>query len=104
MEWKLVPVEPTPAMIDAAGMGWIVKPDNLKKRLRVYDAMVSAAPTAPHDTITGDEARVFQNWGGMDGAVAFHLIERHANGWGDIGKMMAAWLEANRGHEKTPNV
>ena len=29
-----------------------------------------------------------QNWAGMDGAIAWHLIERHAEGWGDIGKMM----------------
>lgn len=36
-----------------------------------------------------------QNWAGMDGAIAWHLIERHAEGWGDIGKMMDEWLKAN---------
>lgn len=36
-----------------------------------------------------------QNWDGMDGAIAWHLIERHAEGWGDIGKMMDEWLKAN---------
>lgn len=40
--WALVPIQPTPAMIDAAGMGWIVSPANLSKRLRVYAAMVAA--------------------------------------------------------------
>ena len=32
----------------------------------------------------------------MDGATAFHLIERHAEGWNDVGTMMNAWLEANQ--------
>lgn len=35
-------------------------------------------------------------WRGMDGAVAWHLIERQADDWADIGRMMQAWLEANR--------
>jgi hypothetical protein len=36
-----------------------------------------------------------QQWKGMDGAIAFHLIERHADGWNDIRKMMEEWLSAN---------
>lgn len=36
-----------------------------------------------------------QNWEGMDGASAFQIIERHADGWADIGKMMQEWLDAN---------
>jgi len=36
-----------------------------------------------------------QNWAGMDGATAFHLIERHADGWGDVGHMMEQWRAAN---------
>jgi len=36
-----------------------------------------------------------QNWAGMDGAIAWHLIHRHADGWGDVGKMMDEWREAN---------
>jgi len=36
-----------------------------------------------------------QNWAGMDGATAFHLIERHADGWGDVGYMMEQWRAAN---------
>ena len=104
MKWKLVPVDPTPAMIDAAGMGWIVNPANLNKRLRIYAAMVDAAPPGPHDTMMVAEARSCQNWRGMDGATAFHLIDRHADGWGDACKMMSAWAEANRDDGKTPNV
>ncbi len=46
-------------------------------------------------TITAEEAREFQRWKGMDGATAYHLIERHADGWADVGVMMNAWLEAN---------
>ena len=40
-----------------------------------------------------------QNWRGMDGAIAFHLIERHADNWADAGKMMREWLDANRAIE-----
>ena len=36
-----------------------------------------------------------QKWAEMDGAIAFHLIERHADGWNDIRKMMEEWLSAN---------
>jgi hypothetical protein len=48
-----------------------------------------------NDTMTAEEARDSQRWAGMDGAIAWHLIDRHANGWADVGKMMEAWLEAN---------
>ncbi len=37
-----------------------------------------------------------QEWAGMDGAVAWHLIERHADSWSDVGKMMNAWLSSNK--------
>ena len=45
--------------------------------------------------MTDDEADKSQEWKGMDGAIAFHLIERHANNWHEIGVMMRAWLRAN---------
>ena len=48
------------------------------------------------DRMTPEEAQAFRNWKGMDRAVAFHLIERHANGWNQAGLMMEAWLEANK--------
>lgn len=46
-------------------------------------------------TITREEAREAQTWSGMDGAVAYHLIHRHAENWADVGLMMDAWREAN---------
>ncbi len=36
-----------------------------------------------------------QCWAGMDGATAWHLIDRHADGWADVAKMMGEWLAAN---------
>lgn len=45
--------------------------------------------------MTETEAETFQHWRGMNGATAYHLIERHADGWPDISMMMAAWLKAN---------
>lgn len=47
--------------------------------------------------MTDAEADTAQNWKGMDGAIAWHLIYRYADGWGDVGKMMNAWLRANGG-------
>lgn len=47
-------------------------------------------------TITREEAQACQRWAGMDGATAWHLIDRHADNWADVGLMMDAWLEANR--------
>lgn len=53
------------------------------------------APTVPDK---------MQDWAGMDGAIAWHLIERHADNWADIGKMMGEWLAANRGAQPAPAV
>lgn len=36
-----------------------------------------------------------QEWAKVDPAVAFHLIERHAENWADAGRMMLAWRDAN---------
>ena len=36
-----------------------------------------------------------QQWKGMDGSTAWHLIDRHADNWADVGKMMDEWLKAN---------
>jgi hypothetical protein len=45
--------------------------------------------------MTETEAATFQHWRGMNGATAYHLIERHADGWPDISVMMNAWMKAN---------
>ena len=45
--------------------------------------------------MTDHDAYTRQNWKGMDGATAYHLIERHAEGWEEVGQMMNAWLRAN---------
>ena len=37
-----------------------------------------------------------QDWKGMDGTIAWHLIERHADNWADVGKMMDEWFAANQ--------
>ena len=36
-----------------------------------------------------------QDWAGMDGATAFHLIERHSDNWSDAHMMMDEWRLAN---------
>ena len=45
--------------------------------------------------MTDDEADAFQDWLSLDGATAWHLIERHADNWQEVGAMMDAWLRAH---------
>jgi len=35
------------------------------------------------------------DWSAVDGAVAWHLIDRSGDGWGHIGAMMDAWRDAH---------
>jgi hypothetical protein len=111
MKWSIVPQEATQEMCAAAVVfanGNAVYKNVAAEALKIeesiygeaYAAMLAAAPEPPHMSMTREEAQTFQDWAGMDGATAFLLIERHANGWGDVGRMMDAWLQANL---KTPN-
>ncbi len=52
--WKLVPIEPTPEMTEAAGMGWYIKAAEARRRVRIYRAMVAVAPQTP-DELTEQE-------------------------------------------------
>lgn len=47
-----------------------------------------------------EEADQAQQWAGMDGATAWHLIDRHADNWNEVGELMNAWLRANIGIER----
>lgn len=93
MNWQLVPNPATEKMCLAGA-------DTLRitefSAQSCHRAMCAAAPKSPYE-MTKEEAVDCQNWQGMDGATAFHLIDRHANGWADTGRMMQAWLEANLG-------
>lgn len=52
--------------------------------------------------MTPEEADNMQEWAGMDGAIAWHLIDRHADNWNEAGEMMNAWLRANGGGQWIP--
>ena len=45
--------------------------------------------------MTPEEADAMQEWKGMDGGIAFMLINRHADIDNDLIQMMHAWLRAN---------
>ena len=92
MKWKLVPEEPTKSMIVTA----VINLNQHRDVAYIYKSMLDAAPQPEHDRMTKEEAQAMQDWKGMDGSIAFHLIERHADGWNQIGEMMNAWLEANK--------
>jgi len=36
-----------------------------------------------------------QDWKGLDGAIAWHFIERQAENWNQVGEMMNEWLKSN---------
>lgn len=61
------------------------------------DADSGASHSNAELAMTDAEADAAQNWKGMDGAIAFHLIDRHADNWNEVGAMMNAWLRANGG-------
>ena len=94
MKWKLVPEEPTDSMLRAGFDS--AKDGTYFTHGSIYEAMLAAAPQPEHDRMTKEDAQAFQDWKEMDGAIAFHLIERHADGWHQVGMMMDAWLDANR--------
>lgn len=54
-------------------------------------ALARAEQSEPVITVADDS----QEWAGMSGNQAWHLIFRHADGWGDIDKMMEEWRAAN---------
>lgn len=74
-----------------------------------YEERPFTAPQPPASEVSSGDKRLVspvkppadlpdwppQNWAGMDGAIAWHLIDRHADGWQAVGEMMAAWLAAN---------
>lgn len=95
-EPKAEPVGETAQWEGSDCVRWYDESKTLPVGTKLYTApqpQPLAEPVLP--TITQDEAREFQRWKGMDGAIAYHLIERHADNWADVGVMMNAWLEAN---------
>jgi hypothetical protein len=63
-------------------------PSNAPHRaVQLVEYVEPAKPTVPTNS---------QEWAGMDGGIAYHLIERHADNWADVGKMMGEWLAANQ--------
>lgn len=65
--------------------------------LRAIDAIRYAAPApvaAPASGEAGAEPDTSQDWAKLDGAVAYHLIDRHGEDWADIGRKMEAWGKA----------
>ena len=58
---------------------------NLEQRIREIEAQ--RVPVVGND--------IPQDWKGVDGAVAWHLMDRHGEGWAHIGQMMDEWAAAN---------
>ena len=67
-------------------------PMGMKDLCVVMDAIRTALEQPEQEPTIEDNS---QDWAGMDGATAWHLIHRHADGWADVGKMMDEWREAN---------
>jgi hypothetical protein len=65
-------------------------PSSFETWLEMKEALRVA--TAFFDLPTLEEGS--QRWDKLDGATAFHLIERHADNWADAGMMMNEWARA----------
>lgn len=57
-------------------------------------AALASEPQAEPHIPTPDDIDA-QDWAGMDGAIAFHLIDRHAENWSHAARLMHAWRDAN---------
>jgi len=69
--------------------------DALKFDVAARDARESLYTTPPAAQPAATVEDSSQEWAGMSGRDAYMLIQRHADGWADVGKMMGEWLAAN---------
>lgn len=76
---------------------------DLNAAASVIEIMVADrdALAAELKAVRGDQAPTvedinLQEWKGMDGGCAWHLIDRYAEDWHHTERLMNAWLEANR--------
>ena len=60
------------------------------------DALAAELRAVRGDQTPTTEDINLQEWKGMDGACAWHLIDRYAEDWSHVERLMNAWLEANR--------
>jgi hypothetical protein len=66
--------------------------ESLREHMAEIKRLKAAQPAPVQEPTVEDNS---QDWAGMDGATAWHLINRHADGWADVAKMMGEWLAAN---------
>ena len=83
------------------------KINEVRSRLnRALDLGMAPGMAADIDALLADHLRLQkamsvptdfdqQDLAGQSGAVAWHLIDRHANNWGEVGEMMEQWRAAN---------
>lgn len=64
-------------------------PHVLATSLRVEFDMPELCAPSPQDINVVD-------WKGVDGASAFHMIDRQAENWLHVGRLMTAWRDANQ--------
>lgn len=72
--------------------------ENHQKRMAILtaerDRLIAAERTTSPVSQMTEKPDTSQEWAKLDGATAFHLIERHANDWAETGRMMESWLMA----------
>src|SRR5690554_3400735 len=97
-DWVLVPRELLEAAVcpmkesGCDGVQYPVPPHGEAEQCQwCYERNAALSASQP----PADQEWPHQDWKGMDGAIAWHLIDRHASGWEAVGEMMDAWLAAN---------
>jgi hypothetical protein len=92
---KLYTTPPTAQPAVQEGRDWSLleaTQESLREHMAEIKRLKAAQPAPVQEPTVGDNS---QDWAGMDGATAWHLINRHADGWADVAKMMGEWLAAN---------
>ena len=92
-KWRVVPVDPTDEIVDVI---WDIGAND-HAATNAWKKLLSAAPEPEQQSVEPEETSYpVQEWKGMDGAITYHLIDRHADNWKDVGEMMQQWLVANQ--------
>lgn len=84
-------------LIFAKAKGREMEPDEAEFYEAGYSAGIAAAERIEAARIAAAPPAHAQDWIGISGSVAWHLADRHADGWPEIGDMMEAWADARAG-------
>jgi hypothetical protein len=93
LQARLAPVPIKGAVLNKHGGVTLCQNGHEESTFGFAGRLFAAAQPAPVQKATVPDGS--QDWVGMSGRDAYMMISRHADGWGDVEKMMSQWLAAN---------